>query len=80
MKTPVFKHTYWLVLQSLNLLQDDKTGATIFSLSIAVPTKELNDEYLSRGGHWYCHSNGYADNYSLAGYALAEALNEQGRE
>jgi len=40
-----------------------------------LPTKELNDEYLSRGGHWYCHYNGSAANYSLIGYALAEALN-----
>ncbi len=39
-----------------------------------LPTKELNDEYLSRGGHWYCHYNGSASNYSLVGYALAEAL------
>jgi alpha-galactosidase len=40
-----------------------------------LPTKELNDEYLRRGGHWYCHYNGSAANYSLIGYALAEALN-----
>jgi fructan beta-fructosidase len=40
-----------------------------------LPTKALNDEYLSRGGHWYCHYNGSAANYSLVGYALAEALN-----
>ncbi|NQT81446.1 hypothetical protein HQ563_00350, partial [bacterium] len=40
-----------------------------------LPTKELNDEYLSRGGHWYCHYNGSAANYSLVGYALAQALN-----
>ncbi len=40
-----------------------------------LPTKELNDEYMSRGGHWYCHYNGSAANYSLVGYALAEALN-----
>ena len=39
-----------------------------------LPTKELNDEYLSRGGHWYCHYNGSAANYSLIGYALARAL------
>jgi hypothetical protein len=41
-----------------------------------LPTKELNDEYLNRGGHWYCHYNGSASNYSLIGYALAEALNK----
>lgn len=40
-----------------------------------LPTKQLNDEYLSLGGHWYCHYNGSAANYSLVGYALAEALN-----
>ncbi len=41
----------------------------------ALPSKELNDEYWRRGGHWYCHYNGSAANYSLIGYALAEALN-----
>jgi hypothetical protein len=40
-----------------------------------LPTKELSDEFRSRGGHWYCHYNGSAANYSLVGYALAEALN-----
>jgi alpha-galactosidase len=39
-----------------------------------LPTKQLNDEYWRRGGHWYCHYNGSASNYSLVGYALAEAL------
>ncbi|MHC4425944.1 MAG: NPCBM/NEW2 domain-containing protein [Planctomycetota bacterium] len=39
-----------------------------------LPTKELNDEYRRLGGHWYCHYNGSAANYSLIGYALAEAL------
>lgn len=39
-----------------------------------LPTKELGDEYRSRGGHWHCHYNGSAANYSLIGYALAEAL------
>ena len=39
-----------------------------------LPTKALNGEYLSRGGHWYCHYNGSASNYSLVGYALANAL------
>ena len=38
-------------------------------------TKELNDEYLLRDGHWYCHYNGSAANYSLIGYALSEVLN-----
>ncbi|MHC4084761.1 MAG: sialate O-acetylesterase [Planctomycetota bacterium] len=40
-----------------------------------LPTKQLNDEYCRLGGHWYCHYNGSASNYSLIGYALAEALN-----
>jgi len=44
-----------------------------------LPTKELNDEYWRRGGHWYCHYNGSAANYSLIGYALAEALNTDSR-
>ena len=44
-----------------------------------LPTRELNDEYLSRGGHWYCHYNGSAANYSLVGYALAEALHSDSR-
>jgi len=39
-----------------------------------LPTKALNEEYLNRGGHWYAHYNGSAANYSLVGYALAEAL------
>jgi len=45
-----------------------------------LPAKELNDEYLSRGGHWYCHYNGSASNYSLIGYALAEALLKRNSE
>ena len=40
-----------------------------------LPTKEQNDEFLRRGVNWYCHYNGSAANYSLVGYALAEALN-----
>jgi alpha-galactosidase len=39
-----------------------------------LPTKELNDEFLRLGVHWYCHYNGSAANYSLIGYALAEAF------
>jgi len=39
-----------------------------------LPTKELSDEYRRLGGHWYCHYNGSATNYSLIGYALAQAL------
>ncbi len=41
-----------------------------------LPTKELNEEYLRLGGHWYCHYNGSAMTYSLVGYALAKALNK----
>jgi hypothetical protein len=39
-----------------------------------LPTRELNNEFLRLGVHWYCHYNGSAANYSLVGYALAEAL------
>jgi hypothetical protein len=39
-----------------------------------LPTKGLSDEYRRLGGHWYCHYNGSAANYSLIGYALAQAL------
>jgi len=38
-----------------------------------LPTKELNDEYLRLGGHWYCHYNGSAATYCLIGHALAQA-------
>ncbi len=40
-----------------------------------LPTKVQNDEFLRRGVHWYCHYNGSSANYSLIGYALAQALN-----
>jgi hypothetical protein len=39
-----------------------------------LPTPELSAEFRRLGGHWYCHYNGSAANYSLVGYALAEAL------
>ena len=39
-----------------------------------LPTPQLSEEYRTRGGHWYCHYNGSASNYSLVGLALAEAL------
>jgi len=39
-----------------------------------LPSEELQAEYERLGGHWYCHYNGSASNYSLIGYALAEAL------
>jgi len=44
-----------------------------------LPTKELSDEYRRLGGHWYCHYNGSAANYSLIGYALAKALRADSR-
>ena len=47
-----------------------------------LPTPELSEEFRTRGGHWYCHYNGSASNYSLVGHALAEALlsmNERAR-
>ena len=39
-----------------------------------LPTKELNDEFLSRGVHWSCHYNGSATSYCLIGNALAKTL------
>jgi hypothetical protein len=39
-----------------------------------LPSEELQAEYERLGGHWYCHYNGSVANYSLIGYALAEAL------
>ncbi|MDP6044475.1 MAG: hypothetical protein QGG25_02610, partial [Phycisphaerae bacterium] len=41
-----------------------------------LPTKELNDEFLRLGQHWFCHYNGSAANYCLIGWAMAEALNK----
>ncbi|UCG46130.1 MAG: NPCBM/NEW2 domain-containing protein [Phycisphaerales bacterium] len=38
-----------------------------------LPAKELSDEYWRRGGHWYGRYNGSAADYSLIGYAVAEA-------
>lgn len=45
-----------------------------------LPTPELSEEFRTRGGHWYCHYNGSASNYSLVGLALAEALLAMQRE
>ena len=45
-----------------------------------LPTPELSEEFRTRGGHWYCHYNGSASNYSLVGLALAEALLAMERE
>ena len=44
-----------------------------------LPTPELSAEFRRLGGHWYCHYNGSAANYSLVGYALAEALSKTPR-
>jgi hypothetical protein len=41
-----------------------------------LPTKAQNDEFLRRGVHWYCHYNGSSANYSLIGFAMAQALNK----
>ena len=56
---------YWQVKQQEKIKDTDDN---------ILPTKELNDEYWRRGGHWSCHYNGSASNSSLVGYALAEAL------
>ena len=53
---------------------DTKSGSRDFQTAKPLPTKELNDEHLSRGNHWYCHYNGSASNYCLIGYALAQSL------
>jgi hypothetical protein len=45
-----------------------------------LPTPELSEEFRTRGGHWYCHYNGSASNYSLVGLALAESLLAMDRE
>lgn len=71
---------YWDVrLQELRRISDDwwnekKEKGIADTEDNHLPTKELNDEFKSRGGHWYCHYNGSASNYSLVGYALAEML------
>ncbi len=45
-----------------------------------LPTKELNDEFLRLGQHWFCHYNGSVANYCLIGWAMAEALNKPSAE
>ena len=76
---------YWDVrLQELRLISnaywDKKQKAGIKDTEENhLPTKELNDEFLRLGQHWYCHYNGSATNYSLVGYALARALNTSNR-
>lgn len=39
-----------------------------------MPTKQQNDEFLRRGGHWYCHYNGSAMSYCLMGQRMAQQL------
>ena len=71
---------YWDVrLQELRQISDDwwnekRKKGIADTEDNKLPTPELNKEFQSRGGHWYCHYNGSASNYSLVGYALAEML------
>ena len=44
---------------------------------LRLPGLELQAEFEAKGGHWYCHYNGSAANYSLIGYAFAQALLER---
>jgi hypothetical protein len=59
----VMSDDYWNEKQEKGI-QDDND----------LPSQELQAEYERLGGHWYCHYNGSAANYSLIGYALAQAL------
>ncbi|MDP6634806.1 MAG: sialate O-acetylesterase [Phycisphaerae bacterium] len=77
---------YWDVrLQELRVISDaywgkkQKAGIKDTEQN-HLPTKELNDEFLRLGQHWFCHYNGSAANYSLIGWALAEALNKLGAD
>jgi hypothetical protein len=54
--------------------QDKKRRGISDTDDNTLPTPELTREFHARGGHWYCHYNGSASNYSLVGLALAEAL------
>jgi hypothetical protein len=71
---------YWDVrLQELRRISDDwwnekREKGIADTEDNHLPTPALNKEFQSRGGHWYCHYNGSASNYSLVGYALAEML------
>jgi len=71
---------YWDVrLQELRRISDDwwnekREKGIADTEENHLPTPALNQEFASRGGHWYCHYNGSASNYSLVGYALAEML------
>jgi hypothetical protein len=56
---------HWLVKQEGKIEDTDDN---------VLPTKELNDEYWRRGGHWTCHYNGSASTYCLIGHALARSL------
>ncbi|MDG2384868.1 MAG: sialate O-acetylesterase [Pirellulaceae bacterium] len=56
---------YWDEKQRLRIEDTDEN---------VLPTKRLNDEYWSRGGHWSCHYNGSAATYALIGQAFANAF------
>ena len=60
-------NAYWDEKQRLGIEDTDEN---------VLPTKSLNDEYWSRGGHWSCHYNGSAATYSLIGQALANAFQD----
>lgn len=45
-----------------------------------LPTPELSAEFVSRGGHWYCHYDGSAANYVRIGAALARSLPDDVKE
>ena len=65
-----------VLLVTLLLLEKTKSMPSSKLFDNVLPTKELNDEYWRRGGHWFCHYNGSAATYSLVGYALAQAKDE----
>jgi hypothetical protein len=67
----VMADKYWRVKQQKKIKDTDDN---------VLPTKELNDEYWRRGGHWQCHYNGSASTCCLIGHALAEALNTMAKE
>jgi hypothetical protein len=72
-------HLWDVRLQELRAIADEYWGekqrqGIPHTAEHDLPTKELNDEYKRLGGHWYCHYNGSAANYSLMGHALAQAL------
>jgi len=64
----VMADKYWQIKQEKKI--EDTDGNIL-------PTKELNEEYWRRGGHWSCHYNGSAATYCLVGHALARSLLER---